>query len=179
MKRLRLFCVLMIVALFALAGSTFAQDEMEPQSGGTLNAAWQAEWETLDPHIASTGASNQILNNVLETLTWLDDDLNVIPWLAESWEQSEDGLTWTFHLRHGVMFSNGDEMTSADVKWTFDRILDPATGSGNAFRVGPEGTTVDAPDDYTVVITHPEVVSILPAQLASNKFVGIMHPDSL
>ncbi|MCB0089477.1 MAG: hypothetical protein KDE54_16340, partial [Caldilineaceae bacterium] len=45
--------------------------------------------------------------------------MNLQPWLAESWEQSEDGLTWTFHLRQGVLFSNGREMTAEDVKWSY------------------------------------------------------------
>ena len=62
--------------------------------------------------------------------------MNLQPWLAESWEQSEDGLTWTFHLRQGVLFSNGREMTAEDVKWSYERLINPETGAGNAARVG-------------------------------------------
>ena len=57
---------------------------------------------------------------MLEGLTTYDDAMNLQPLLAESWEQSEDGLTWTFKLREGVMFSNGRAMTAADVKWSFE-----------------------------------------------------------
>jgi ABC-type transport system substrate-binding protein len=131
-------------------------EETGPKQGGTLNVAFQNEWAGLDPHTVSSYSSYQILNNVLDGLTFYDDDLNLIPWLAESWEQSEDGLTWTFHLREGVMFSNGREMTAADVKWSFERLIDPATGAGNAGRVGPPETQIEVIDDYTVAITHPE-----------------------
>ena len=149
------------------------------QAGGTLKAAFQNEWAGLDPHTVSSYSSYQILNNVVETLTFYDDNLNLIPWLAESWEQSEDGLTWTFKLREGVIFHNGREMTAEDVKWSFDRLLDPATGAGNAANVGPEGTQVNVIDDYTVEIVHPEPVGILPQTLAFNKASGIIAKESL
>jgi peptide/nickel transport system substrate-binding protein len=151
----------------------------EPQMGGTLNAAFQNEWAGLDPHTVSSYSSYQILNNVVEGLTFYDDDLNLVPWLAESWEQSEDGLTWTFHLRQGVMFSNGREMTAEDVKWSFDRLIDPATGAGNAARVGPPETQIEVIDDYTVAITHPEPFGIFPQSLGFDKSTGIVAQESL
>lgn len=176
MKRL-LFGFLLAILVLPLA-LVSAQDA-EPVSGGTLRAAWQAEWESLDPHVASSEATFQILNNVLETLTFYDNDMNLIPWLAESWEQSEDGLTWTFNLREGVTFSNGEEMTAEDVKFSFDRLLDPEIGSGNAFRVGGEGTEIEVIDDYTVAITTTTVNATLPISLGSNKSTGILSSDSV
>jgi peptide/nickel transport system substrate-binding protein len=116
---------------------------------------------------------------VLDGLTFYDDDLNLIPWLAESWEQSEDGLTWTFHLREGVMFSNGREMTAEDVKWSFERLIDPATGAGNAGRVGPPETQIEVIDDYTVAITHPEPFGIFPQSIGFDKSTGIVAMESL
>ena len=151
----------------------------EPQYGGTLRAAFQNEWAGLDPHTSSSYSSYQILNNVLEGLTFYDDDMNLVPWLAESWEQSEDGLTWTFKLRQGVQFSNGREMTAEDVKWSFERLIDPATGSGNAARVGPPDTKIEVIDDYTVAITHPEPYGIFPQSLGFDKSSGIMAKESL
>jgi peptide/nickel transport system substrate-binding protein len=151
----------------------------EPVAGGTLRAAFQNEWESLDPHVTSSYSSLQILNNVIETLTFYDDDLNLVPWLAESWEQSEDGLTWTLKLREGVLFSNGREMTAEDVKFTWDRLLDPATGSGNSAVVGPEGTTIEVIDDYTVAVTHPEPYAIFPQSIGFNKATGIIAPESV
>ena len=153
--------------------------EAGPKYGGTLKAAFQNEWAGLDPHTVSSYSSYQILNNVVETLTFYDDNLNLIPRLAESWERSEDGLTWTFKLREGVMFHNGREMTAEDVKWSFDRLLDPETGAGNAANVGPPGTTIEVIDDYTVAITNPEPVGILPQTLGFNMASGVIAKESL
>jgi len=150
-----------------------------PQPGGTLQAAFQNEWAGLDPHTVSSYSSYQILNNVLEGLTFYDDNLNLVPWLAESWEQSEDGLTWTFKLREGVMFHNGREMTAEDVKWSFERLIDPATGGGNAARVGPPETVIEAIDTYTVAITHPEPFGIFPQSLGLDKSTGIVAMESV
>jgi peptide/nickel transport system substrate-binding protein len=150
-----------------------------PQTGGTLHVAFQNEWESLDPHVTSSYSSYQILNNVLEGLTYYDNNLNHIPWLAESWERSDDGKTWTLHLRHGVMFSNGREMTAEDVKWTWDRFIAPETGSGNAGRVGPPGTQIEVIDDYTVAVTHPEPFGIFPQSIGFDKSSGIVAKESL
>lgn len=166
-----------------MAEEEMAEEEMadsgEPMSGGTLNVAFQNEWAGLDPHTVSSYSSYQILNNVLEGLTRYDNDLNLQPGLAESWEQSEDGLTWTFNLREGVMFHNGREMTAEDVKWSFERLIDPATGAGNAGRVGPPETVIEAVDDYTVSITHPEPFGIFPQSIAFDKSTGIVASESL
>ena len=160
-----------------------AEEEMAaeegPKYGGTLNAAFQNEWAGLDPHTVSSYSSYQILNNVLEGLTFYDDELNLVPWLAESWEQSEDGLTWTFKLREGIKFHNGREMTAEDVKWSFERLIDPETGSGNAARVGPPDTKIEVIDDYTVAITHPEPFGIFPQSIGFDKSSGIMAKESV
>lgn len=173
------FMLLLLVLLTTISATSIAFAQDEPVAGGTLRAAWQAEWESLDPHIASSEASFQILNNVLETLTFYDDDMNLIPWLAESWEQSEDGLTWTFNLREGVSFSNGREMTAEDVKFSFDRLLDPEIGSGNAFRVGGAGTVIEVVDDYTVTFTTESPIATLPNSLGSNKSTGVLASESV
>ncbi|MGD8587008.1 MAG: ABC transporter substrate-binding protein, partial [Chloroflexota bacterium] len=147
--------------------------------GGTLRVAFQNEWAGLDPQVVSSYSSYQVLFNVVEGLTRYDNDLNLQPALAESWEQSDDGLTWTFHLRQGVMFQNGREMKAEDVKWSFDRLIDPATGAGNAGNVGPADTQIEVVDDYTVTITHSEPVGILPQTLAFNPASGIIAQESL
>lgn len=161
------------------AAESAAAPSGDPIYGGTLRAAFQNEWAGLDPHVTSSYSSYQVLNNVLEGLTTYDDDMNLQPLLAESWEQSEDGLTWTFSLREGVMFSNGREMTAEDVKWSFERLINPETGSGNAARVGPPETVIEAVDDYTVTITHPEPFGIFPQSIGFDKSAGIMASESL
>lgn len=178
----RLFYLSVVTAILALAfwSVASAQDEMEPQSGGTLQVAFQNDWESLDPHVTSSYSSLQILNNVLETLTTFDDDLNLVPSLATDWSQSEDGLTWTFNLREGVMFSNGREMTAEDVVFTYERFLDPEGGfSGSSGNIGPEGTVITAVDTYTVTITTPDPVGVEPILLGLNKATGIIASESV
>jgi peptide/nickel transport system substrate-binding protein len=173
MRKLILTLVILLTALPLVA----AQDE-EPVVGGTLQAAWGSDWDGLDPHRASTEATFQILNNVLETLTFYDDDMNLVPWLATDWEQSEDGLSWTFTLREGVTFSDGSPLTAEDVVWSLSRLADPQVGSGNAFRVGGAGTTFEVVDDLTVLITTETPNATLPNALGANKSTGIMPADS-
>jgi peptide/nickel transport system substrate-binding protein len=154
-------------------------EETDDRYGGTLRVAFQNEWAGLDPHTVSSYSSYQVLNNVLEGLTTYDNELNLQPGLAESWEQSEDGLTWTFQLRQGVMFHNGREMTAEDVKWSFERLIDPDTGAGNAGRVGPADTQIEVLGDYAVAITHPEPFGIFPQSIAFDKSTGIIASESL
>ncbi|MGJ3239799.1 MAG: ABC transporter substrate-binding protein [Anaerolineae bacterium] len=180
MKRLFYLFVVASLTLLTVWSVASAQDSEDPQSGGTLRAAFQNDWESLDPHVTSSYSSLQILNNVLETLTTFDDDLNVVPSLATEWEQSEDGLTWTFQLREGVLFSNGREMTADDVVFTYERFLDPEGGfSGNSANIGPAGTVIEAVDTYTVSITTPEPVGIAPILLGLNKSTGIIAQESV
>jgi peptide/nickel transport system substrate-binding protein len=167
---IRPLLVLLLTALFGLAAAQ--------QQGGTLVAAWAQDPVGLDPHVTSAYSSFQILENVLDTLVTLDAEQNVVPSLAESWEASADGLTWTFRLREGVRFSNGRELTADDVVFTFERMLDPETGSGNAYLLAGV-TAVDAPDDRTVVLTLEAPNVALLGHLAVNKAVGIIARESV
>lgn len=82
-----------------------------------------------DPHIASDSSNRLgILFSIYEALVKLDDEGNFQPSLAESWEVEEDARSWTFHLRPGVVFHNGEALTASDVIATLGRVLDPAIG---------------------------------------------------
>ncbi|MBK9121678.1 MAG: ABC transporter substrate-binding protein [Chloroflexi bacterium] len=172
MKRLSTILIIALVAMVAL--QAIAQDAA-PQAGGTLRAAWDAEWTGLDPHIVSTVSSARILDNVVEPLTAYDDSMRLGPMLAESWVQSEDGLTWTFTLRQDVTFSNGRAMTAEDVKWSMDRIIDPATGSGRVAQVGGADAVWTVIDDYTVSVTTSTPNAILPNLLAASTQAVVAH----
>jgi peptide/nickel transport system substrate-binding protein len=86
---------------------------------------------------------------VYSRLTYFDDNLDVIPDLAESWEASPDQKVWTFHLRHGVKFHDGLEFDAEDALATYKRLGDPAIGSVIRTTVGLIDKA-DAPDKYTV-----------------------------
>ena len=79
----------------------------------------------------------------------LDDKLNIQPLLAESWQISKDGKTYTFNLRHDVKWHDGKPFTSADVKFTFDTILNPQINSPQRSKFSAI-KSVETPDSYTV-----------------------------
>jgi peptide/nickel transport system substrate-binding protein len=106
-------------------------------------------WPTfVDPAVGSDFSSSTALVNVYDTLIFPTADGGVVPWLAESWETSEDGLTWTFNLKQGVKFHDGSELQASDVAYSMNRLLTVGEGFGYLFTdtVG----SVTAVDDYTV-----------------------------
>lgn len=132
-------------------GDDTGDDAGDDRAGGTLIAAQGAEPDRLDPHLTSAFASFQVLENVYDTLVQPGPDLTMEPALAESWEISDDGLTWTFTLRDDVVFHNGRQFTADDVVYSYNRIMDPDVGANNAFRFGSVDSVV-AVDDTTVEI---------------------------
>src|SRR5881296_3583398 len=123
------------LALGALGvGSTpaFAQT---PKAGGTLVSAQTTEATGLDPQLVPALSRSRRSPLMYSQLVRYDADMNPRPELAESWQTSSDGLTWTFKLREGVKFHDGQEMTSADVKFTFDRLFESSPGKSDFIAV--------------------------------------------
>ena len=122
----------------------------QPKAGGTLIAARAADMKGLDPHKQTAFSSFRVLEHIYDPLLALDKDMNVVPNLAESWEWSNENKTLTMKLRQNVKFHNGEPMTSADVKASYERILNEETGAAaRSFFTSIE--SIEAPDDYTVV----------------------------
>jgi peptide/nickel transport system substrate-binding protein len=143
----RVRAVAAVIILVAL-GSGLAGAQGQPKPGGTLVAA-QYEPQWWNP-LLEAGAP--FVNRLIYIgLTDYDKDGNVVPGLAQSWTISRDGLTYTFPLRRDVKWQDGKPFTAADVKFTYEKILDPKTSSWlRAFFDAV--TQVDTPDDYTVVL---------------------------
>jgi peptide/nickel transport system substrate-binding protein len=135
----------------ARAISKLAQDET-PKTGGTIKVGLLGDPTGLDPYKDSLTAIWHVIEHIYNRLTGINPDLTVRPELAESWDISEDGLTYTFHLRQGVKFHNGRELVASDVKWSFEHLVDPAVASTSAADLSSM-ESVEAPDDYTVVLT--------------------------
>ncbi len=109
-------------------------------------------WPTyIDPAVGSDFSSTSSLCNLYDSLVFPNTDGGVDPHLAESWDVSDDGLTWTFHLREGVKFHNGSELTASDVAFSMNRILEIGEGLAYVFLGTVESAT--ALDDYTVEFT--------------------------
>lgn len=137
---------LLVASLFTLLfGSALAQS-------GTLEVAIDSSPVGLDPHVATAFSTFAVIGQIYDGLVELNAELELEPALAESWEASEDGLTYTFTLREGVTFHNGRAMTSDDVVFSFDRIMNEETGSPFASRF-TQVESVTAPDAQTVVFS--------------------------
>ena len=138
----------------------------QPKRGGTLVLARSGEVTNLDPHKVPAFTSARVFELVYSYLMRLDENLGVQPDLAESVPTtSADGKQVTVKLRKGVKFQNGDPLTSADVKYTFDRIIDPKTAAvARSFFTDVD--TITAPDDATVVFNLKNPNAALLAYMA-------------
>lgn len=159
--------------LYGLGQPALAQSE--PVTGGTLIWGHSETTQNLDMHQTGTASTGRVLQNVHDSIVTVDKDLNVIPNLAESFEQSDDGLTYTFRLRSGVMFHNGKTMTAADVKYSFDRCRNPDTGAVN-FEVFNAVESIETPDDQTVIVKLNKVNAPFLSRLAENG-AGVVMPE--
>ncbi len=138
----------------------------QPKKGGTLILARAGEVTNLDPHKVPAFTSARVFELVYSYLMRLDENLGVQPDLADSMPTtSSDGKTVTVKLRSGVKFHNGDPLTSADVKYTFDRILDTKTAAvARSFFTDVD--TITAPDATTVIFNLKNPNAALIAYMA-------------
>ncbi|HPE65576.1 MAG TPA: glutathione ABC transporter substrate-binding protein [Synergistales bacterium] len=140
MKKFRLIALaLLAVAALAL-----------PAAAAELRIAQVADISSLDPHKVSDIYSANVIRQIYSNLVQVDEHMEIVPDLAESWE-NPDNLTWIFHLRKGVTFHNGDPLTAAAVKFSLERIKDPATASPGATHLR-EVASVEAIDEHTLKI---------------------------
>ena len=132
-------------------GAGMMRPEGSPQRGGTLRTAFGVTMSHFDAH---QGGGTHVLCHMYNNLVrnnLVDGLRTVIPDLAESWEVGEGGLSFTFHLREGVKYHDGEAFSSADVAATFNRILDPPEGIISPMRANFSFVdSVEAVDDMTV-----------------------------
>ena len=141
------FTLILVLAL-CLSICSFAPTAFAA-GGSVLNIALDGQPEHLDVTMSSMDmASEVVFGSVFEKLVAFNGDSKVIPELAESWETNEDNTVYTYHLRQGVLFHNGEEMKAADVVASMNRWIDAAANANSL--VG--GAHFAAVDDYTVEI---------------------------
>lgn len=160
------------------AQTTGTTPEGKAKPGGVLAFARNFETQSLDPMGPADNGSIFVRVQIFNTLVEADPDTlpEVGPGLAESWEQSDDWLLWTFKLRE-AKFSNGDPVTAGDVKFSLDRFADPKINV-NIPTLAYGIKSVDIVDDRTVTISLKyrvgallENLSVFPASIVSKKLV--------
>ncbi|MET2011021.1 ABC transporter substrate-binding protein [Microbacterium chocolatum] len=169
-----------LVAALTLAGCSAGEsvdiDGAEGVDGDVLIAAIGGEPDQLDPQRTSSYFAFEVLENVFDTLVAPDENLEMQPALAESWEVSDDQLTWTFDLRDDVTFHDGSEFTSEDVVYSYRRIIDEELA--NAWKFAAI-TDITAPDDDTVVITVAQPTPNLLSNLGGFKGMAIVQQENV
>ena len=168
-KILMILGVLLLISLQSLTPLA-AQDD-----GGTMVFAIPS-FDTLDIHMSGDGNAMGVAWLLGATLVARDNEANYHPWLATSWETSEDNLLWTFHLRDDVSYSDGRPLTAADYAWTITRLLDPETGAPQAGRLRSVSHAV-AVDDTTLEVHMKEPFPLLLEHLSNTGVVQPYHPE--
>ena len=160
----RIIRILATAALAIFASHAAIAQDIVP--GGDLRAALTGEPDVLDPATSSIYTGAQVYENIFSKLIDIDPDGNFVGDLASSWTQN-DPTTWTFTLVDGVSFHNGEPFTSADVKYSFERILDPATASAYA-GLYSQIASIETPDATTVVFNLKSPFGPFLTNLATN-----------
>ena len=185
MAKLRNIAAAMLALVLAgpLAGPASAQEEGDPQQGGTLNVVIQPEPPGLMIGLLQNAPTQMVAPDIYESLLRYNFDLSPEPQLAESWEISEDGKTYTFHLRD-ANWSDGEPVTAEDFVYAWRRAVDPATHASYAYILypvanaeaivngeqSPDQLAVRAIDDHTLEVTlvaptplHPHTSQAFPS----------------
>ena len=157
-------------------GKSVSLDGGSPASGKTLTVAIGGEPDQLDPQKTSSYFSFEVLENVFDTLVQPNAKLQMEPALATSWDVSTDHLTWTFHLRKGVKFQDGTSFSSADVVYSYNRIIDQKLA--NAWKFSSV-KSVDANGADTVVIKLIQPTPNLLSNLGGFKGMAIVEKKNV
>jgi peptide/nickel transport system substrate-binding protein len=184
MKRKTMQWRVMLIISISLLIITGCSSDSEPAEGetgsgdssvsGELRVAHNAQPPTLDPHMTTAGVTSDMSRIAFETLLTVDFDYQPIPMLAESVDQSDENKVFTFHLREGVTFHNGEEMTAEDVVASMNRWLELSAVANEAFG----DAVFEEIDEYTVVLELEESSSIALDVLASKEqFAAIMPKE--
>ena len=181
MKKRFILVTLALAGAIALSGCGGGSKAAKKVSGKILTIEMGPEVESIDPALNTTNDGANYLTYLFDNLLRTDKDGKVVPSLAQKYEVSDDGLTWTFHLRDGLKWSDGSDFTANDFVYSWQRMVDPDVAAPYAETVlgmvegydeaigkpdenGNQTTTpditklrVEAPDDKTFVVhmSHP------------------------
>ncbi len=162
----------------SLAAHWFSIPAVAASPGGALTYGLGFDLDdTMDPQVTNFDSTIRVTLNICEPLVWEPTPGRFVPGLAESWETSPDAKVYTFRLRRGVKFHDGTPFTAEAVKFTMDRVIDPAVKAGQSHdQLGPYDHT-EIVDDHTVKIVMKEGYAPLLTNL--NGYLGIVSPAAV
>jgi peptide/nickel transport system substrate-binding protein/oligopeptide transport system substrate-binding protein len=176
-------------AALAVAAAACGGDAADAERHSIVDSRDTEDPRSLDPALSTDVPTGRAVSYLFDGLTRFEPDARVVPGLAERWDVSPDGRTYTFHLRRGVMFHDGKPFAARHVASSWRRALDPKAKGGRAWPLYPiagaqalaEGKAaalagVRTPDDSTVVVTLAEPLAVFPKLLAMP--VASVVPDS-
>ena len=133
-------------ATTAASGSDSVTTDTTAAAAGDkiLNVMVEVEVESLDPQVATDGTSFEVIANYTDGLTQMDADGAAVPAIAESWDISDDGTVYTFHLREDANWSNGEPVTAEDFVFAWQRAADPALASEYSYMLSDIGQIKNA-----------------------------------
>ncbi|MGA8205071.1 MAG: ABC transporter substrate-binding protein, partial [Woeseiaceae bacterium] len=163
-----------------------------PGSVPRLTVAINTDIRGTNPGVNRDANTDAVMHHIVEALVGYGEDMQIRPVVAESWRVEKDGRRYVFRLRPGLRFHNGARVTSREVRWSWERYLDPAThwqcrrwftrreddsnSDGNASVI----TSIDTPDDETVVFELDEPSTLFLDRLANVQCISaILHPESV
>lgn len=136
MKHIKKIIAVIIVAVIGF--QVFSQFNSSTtgvaQEDKILNLSVASE-PIMDPAFVTDSYSMPMIKNIFEGLTRPTNEGEIVPAMAESWDVSEDSKTYTFHLREGIQWNNGDPVTASDFEYAWRRIINPETGAPNASKM--------------------------------------------
>jgi peptide/nickel transport system substrate-binding protein len=143
-------CVALVMAV--LSGTVDGGQAPEPRRGGSLRIGLRKDITNLNPFVQQMSTNALVRSLIYEGLTEVNNQLEVVPALAESWTISRDGKEYVLRLKKGVFFHNGKELDAEDVKWSLDHITDP---KNRAYMQGIVSvmSKVDVEDRHTIKIS--------------------------
>ncbi|MBI5183650.1 MAG: hypothetical protein HY999_04740, partial [Nitrospinae bacterium] len=149
-KIIILLIIFIVVIIYPSCQDSRPKKEKERSYGDTIVIGEIFEPTIINPIFAISGVSSELIEIIFDGLT-RDEDMEIRPNLALSWDISNDGLIWRFYLRKGVRFHDGVELTAEDVKFTYEKIRDPDI-NGRFFNIFKTIKDIKVIDRYTIEI---------------------------
>ncbi|MDE6699776.1 MAG: ABC transporter substrate-binding protein, partial [Acetatifactor sp.] len=154
-KRFHVYFMVALLIMTALGGCAGGTGESSEDKSSVV-VGIQQDIDSLDPHKATAAGTKEILFNIFEGLVKPDPNGNLMNAVASDYSISEDGLVYTFTLREGVKFHNGDEVTAEDVKYSLERVAGILDGTALMSTLSADKggiTSVDILDPQTVQVS--------------------------